>query len=84
MQDGMTGGQGVSSGTPESTQTSVRSSAKVAIPGIEYTRFFTREGVDPFDEVEWDIRAAVIGNEKGHVVFEQRDVEIPRFQLLSS
>jgi ribonucleoside-diphosphate reductase alpha chain len=36
-------------------------------------------GVDPFDEVEWEIRAAVIGNEKGKVVFEQRDVEIPSF-----
>ena len=24
-------------------------------------------------------RSAVIGNEKGNVVFEQRDVEIPRF-----
>jgi ribonucleoside-diphosphate reductase alpha chain len=34
--------------------------------------------VDPFDEVEWEIRSAVIGNEKGKVVFEQRDVEIPR------
>jgi ribonucleoside-diphosphate reductase alpha chain len=49
------------------------------IAGLEYTRFFTREGMDPFDEVEWDIRSAVIGNEKGAVVFEQRDVEIPRF-----
>jgi ribonucleoside-diphosphate reductase alpha chain len=36
-------------------------------------------GVDPFDEVEWEIRSAVIGNEKGKVVFEQRDVEIPKF-----
>jgi hypothetical protein len=40
-------------------------------------RFFTLPGVDPFDEVEWEIRSAVIGNEKGKVVFEQRDVEIP-------
>jgi ribonucleoside-diphosphate reductase alpha chain len=47
--------------------------------GLEYTRFFTREGVDPFDEIEWEIRSAVIGNERGAVVFEQRDVEIPRF-----
>ena len=46
--------------------------------GLEFPRYFTRPGVDPFDEVEWDLRAAVIGNEKGHVVFEQRDVEIPR------
>jgi ribonucleoside-diphosphate reductase alpha chain len=48
-------------------------------PGLDYERFFTREGIDPFDEIEWDIRSAVIGNEKGSVVFEQRDVEIPKF-----
>jgi ribonucleoside-diphosphate reductase alpha chain len=50
-----------------------------AATGLEYTRVFSREGVDPFDEVEWDLRSAVIGNEKGEVVFEQRDVEIPKF-----
>ena len=47
--------------------------------GLEFPRYFTRPGVDPFDEVEWELRAAVIGNEKGEVVFEQRDVEIPKF-----
>ena len=31
----------------------------------------------PFDEVEWETRSAVIGNEKGHVVFEQHEVETP-------
>jgi len=46
--------------------------------GLEFPRYFTLPGVDPFDEVEWEIRSAVIGNEKGKVVFEQRDVEIPR------
>ena len=35
--------------------------------------------MDPFDEVDWELRAAIIGNEKGQVVFEQRDVEMPRF-----
>jgi ribonucleoside-diphosphate reductase alpha chain len=48
-------------------------------PGLVFPRFFTAAGVDPFDEVEWDRRSAVIGNERGEVVFEQRDVEIPRF-----
>jgi ribonucleoside-diphosphate reductase alpha chain len=48
-------------------------------PGLEFSRYFTLPGVDPFDEVEWEIRSAVIGNEKGKVVFEQRDVEIPKF-----
>jgi ribonucleoside-diphosphate reductase alpha chain len=67
----------------ESTSTEAlnRPSAPVAsiASGLEYERFFTREGIDPFDEVEWDVRSAVIGNEKGNVVFEQRDVEIPKF-----
>jgi ribonucleoside-diphosphate reductase alpha chain len=58
-------------------ETTVRPSASSA--GLEFTRYFSREGMDPFDEVEWDVRSAVIGNEKGQVVFEQRDVEIPRF-----
>src|SRR5687767_1303011 len=48
-------------------------------PGLEFPRFFTLPGVDPFDEVTWDQRSAVIGNERGEVVFEQRDVEIPSF-----
>jgi ribonucleoside-diphosphate reductase alpha chain len=73
---------------PTSTQTTARTPAPVpagapvvepGVAGIEYDRFFSREGIDPFDEVEWDVRAAVIGNEKGAVVFEQRDVEIPKF-----
>ncbi len=51
----------------------------VPIPGLEFRRTFTRDGIDPFDAVEWETRSAIIGNEKGHVVFEQRDVEIPRF-----
>jgi ribonucleoside-diphosphate reductase alpha chain len=47
--------------------------------GLEFPRYFTRPGVDPFDEVDWELRSAIIGNEKGQVVFEQRDVEMPRF-----
>jgi ribonucleoside-diphosphate reductase alpha chain len=47
--------------------------------GIDFPRFFTLPGVDPFDEVTWEERSAVIGNERGEVVFEQRDVEIPSF-----
>jgi len=62
------------SGVSESTRV-----AQPTVPGLEYERFFTNEGVDPFDEIEWDLRAAVIGSEKGEVVFEQRDVEIPKF-----
>ncbi len=48
-------------------------------PGLTFPRSFTLPGVDPFDEVTWEQRSAVIGNERGEVVFEQRDVEIPSF-----
>src|SRR5439155_9120184 len=58
-----------------------RTKAKAASPvsGLTFPRFFTEADVDPFDEVEWEIRSAVIGNERGEVVFEQRDVEVPKF-----
>ena len=73
-------GAAVGSTTGQETSTQItRPSAPVSAPGLEYDRFFSKEGIDPFDEIEWDTRSAVIGNEKGSVVFEQRDVEIPRF-----
>ena len=49
------------------------------VAGLEFERYFTKDGVDPFDEVEWELRSAVIANEKGELVFEQRDVEFPSF-----
>ena len=47
--------------------------------GITFPRVFTRPGVDPFDEFEWETRSAVIGGEHGEVVFEQNGVDIPKF-----
>ncbi len=68
---------------PQSGSTSLEASRakKVAssTQGLEFPRYFTLPGVDPFDEVEWEVRKALIGNEKGKVVFEQNDVEIPKF-----
>jgi ribonucleoside-diphosphate reductase alpha chain len=46
--------------------------------GIVLERFFTTAGVDPYSQVEWDLRSAVISGEDGRVVFEQKDVEVPR------
>ncbi len=57
---------------------SARSRKSQASPGLEFPRFFTAAGSDPFDLVEWELRDAIIGNEKGTVVFEQRGVEIPK------
>nr|MBA3764344.1 hypothetical protein [Actinomycetota bacterium] len=44
--------------------------------GLTFERYFTTEGTHPFDEVEWQVRDAVIPNYKeGGNAFEQRDVE---------
>jgi len=53
--------------------------AAVAGPGrgLSIPRYFTTPDVDPFAAVEWERRSAVITGEKGEVVFEQHDVEIP-------
>src|SRR5688572_33466512 len=65
--------------TPPVGDRQTSSTGPVPSKGLEFPRFFTLPGVDPFDEVTWEHRAAVIGNERGEVVFEQRDVEIPSF-----
>jgi ribonucleoside-diphosphate reductase alpha chain len=47
--------------------------------GLSFRRYFSREGVHPFDEVEWEIRDAVIPNYKeGGNAFEQRGAEFPK------
>ncbi|HEX2050407.1 MAG TPA: vitamin B12-dependent ribonucleotide reductase [Actinomycetota bacterium] len=47
-------------------------------PDLRIRRYFTTEGVHPYDEIEWDRRDAVIQNYRtGEVAFEQRGVEVP-------
>jgi ribonucleoside-diphosphate reductase alpha chain len=55
-----------------------RAGSSVAISGLDFPRYFSTAGTDPFDEVEWELRDAVIGNERGKIVFEQRGVEMPK------
>src|SRR5688500_4186927 len=66
-----------SSGNTEPAETA-RSRKTQASPGLEFPRYFSTAGVDPFDQVEWELRDAIIGSEKGTVVFEQRGVEMPK------
>ncbi|MDQ3281697.1 MAG: vitamin B12-dependent ribonucleotide reductase [Acidobacteriota bacterium] len=47
--------------------------------GIEIGRYFTRAGADVYDTCDWEFRNAAISNESGGVVFEQKDVEMPKF-----
>ncbi len=47
--------------------------------GLSVKRYFTKEGVHPYDELEWERRTAKITSSKGEIIFEQRDVEVPKF-----
>ncbi len=51
---------------------------KIEPKGLRFSRRFSREGVHPFDEVEWELRDAVITNDKGLTVFKQEGVEVPK------
>lgn len=46
--------------------------------GLTISRYFTKEGVDVFSTVEWDKRQSVITDEKGNVISQITDLEIPK------
>src|ERR671934_1749076 len=52
-------------------------SVRAGDQGLAIERRFTREGVHPFDEVEWELRDAIIGD-PSKPAFEQRGVEFPK------
>jgi ribonucleoside-diphosphate reductase alpha chain len=51
---------------------------KKTAPGLSVRRLFTKPGVSPYDEVEWDLRLAQITDAQGNVIFEQKNVEVPK------
>ncbi len=46
--------------------------------GMEVPRVFSMEGLSPFDQVDWELRTAEIKEERGRVIFQQKDCEVPR------
>jgi ribonucleoside-diphosphate reductase alpha chain len=59
-------------------ETGRRTSPPRAPKGLRFNRYFTPPGSHAHDLVEWERRTAAIIGEKGKVVFEQKDVEVPR------
>src|SRR5207253_2769991 len=57
---------------------STTASATRTAPGLTFRRLFTKPGVSPYDEIEWEKRTAQITDSKGGVIFEQKDVEVPK------
>src|SRR6476660_536557 len=71
---------------PEVTE-KTKSPAAVAAPavpskkkaaGLQFRRLFTKPGVSPYDEIEWELRLAQITDSQGNTIFEQKDVEVPK------
>lgn len=46
--------------------------------GLTISRTFSKEGVSPFDSVQWETRTASIKNHKGEIIFEQHHIEMPQ------
>jgi ribonucleoside-diphosphate reductase alpha chain len=47
-------------------------------PGLTFQRFFTKPGISPYDDIDWERRTAQITDSQGNVIFEQKDVEVPK------
>ncbi len=71
------GQTGSSSAEQQGTDVARRTASEA--PGLQYVRSFTQAGRDPFDEIAWERRDAIIANERGEAVFEQLGVEVPGF-----
>lgn len=46
--------------------------------GLTIERYYTKEGVTPYDLFQYDIRSSVIRNPSGDAVFEMHNVEVPK------
>jgi ribonucleoside-diphosphate reductase alpha chain len=62
---------------PENPRPDHRPAAATARQGLTFKRYFTKPGRHPYDEVTWEMRSAVINDERGRPVFEQHDIETP-------
>ena len=60
------------------TPTAASNANKKKAPGLTFRRFFTKPGVSPYSEVEWELRTAQITDSQGGMIFEQKNVEVPK------
>ena len=64
--------------TPTAAVTGTPATLNAKAPGLSFRRLFTKPGISPYDEIEWEKRTAQITDAKGNVIFEQKDVEVPK------
>src|ERR1700740_619047 len=63
---------------PESAAPPTAPASAKKAAGLQFRRLFTKPGVSPYDEVEWELRLAQITDAQGNVIFEQKDGEVPK------
>lgn len=56
----------------------VKPFGKVNPDGMVFERRFTKDGVHPFDEIEYEYRTSKITEPDGTVIFEMNNVEVPK------
>ena len=78
MAPGTTPHPASASSSPATPAEPARPETRTEKGGLRFARRFTTPGVHPFDLVDWEVRDAVIGDERGNVVFEQKGVEVPK------
>ena len=57
---------------------SIAANKKTKAQGLTFRRLFTKPGVSPYNEVEWELRDALISDSQGGMIFEQKNVEVPK------
>jgi len=67
---------------PENPFRAEQSEPKTAIQtpttsGLTIEHFFSTPGVHPFEQLEWEMRKALITGDNGQVIFEQDNIEVP-------
>src|SRR6201986_134554 len=60
-----------------SPEVPAKSTASKNTSALKFDRFFSKPGVSPYDEVQWERRTASITDAGGKSIFEQKDVETP-------
>lgn len=46
--------------------------------GLHFERYFTKNGIAPYDLFEYELRSSIIREPSGKVIFEMLDVEVPK------
>jgi ribonucleoside-diphosphate reductase alpha chain len=78
LKDGQQTARGRGAKSRSSARKSADSDRQGRSKGLKIPSMFTRKGMSPFDEIEWERRKASIVGDKGEMIFAQDDVEVPK------